>query len=158
METSLLTTPIAYEPIMSHRFIIETIGYEIPSYLFQNYKIFNEGEEIILTIEFIEIVNFCFNPKNFMDITDVNIQYIDPTGVNVHEILYGIKGSNFELENAYKNDNISTVKMRFIVDKNKIDEKYVSHGVTLGSSGVSGKSETKCTSGKSGIYNGEMRS
>ena len=143
MKQSLLIPPIKYDPIRSHYFIIETAGYEIPSHLFQNYKIFNEGEDIILTIEFLEMVEFIFNPKNFMDITDVKIKYLDPTGVVVQEITYGIKGSNFEMGNAYKDDGLSTVKFRFIIDKDRI----LQNGLLTGKS----EDETLKTSGSSGI-------
>ena len=56
------------EPAKTNRFIIKIKGADIPEYLFKNYKIYNEGEELILTTEFYETVEYTFNPSDFFNI------------------------------------------------------------------------------------------
>jgi hypothetical protein len=116
---SKLTIPSNYypiEPAMENRFVIKITGADIPEYLFRKYKIYNEGEELILTTEFLESVMFTFNPTEFFNITEVTIDYLDPTGVPHQSILFPVKGSNFKKVGDYSSNEITTIKMRFIVD------------------------------------------
>ena len=109
----------AIEPLLTHRFLISSVGVEIPSNLFRKYKLFNEGENLIFTTTFIETINptFIFNPKDFFNITGFIVEYLDPTGVAIKTLAFDVKGSNFEKECDYADDGkLSGYDMRFIVN------------------------------------------
>lgn len=115
----------SYEPSKTNRFLIKVKDVFIPEYLFHKYKLYNIGEDLILELEFYESVIYTFNPADFFKITDVEIQYLDPIG-NVHNSLsFKIKGSNFIKKGNYKSDSITKNKLRFIVDKEKINLLYI---------------------------------
>lgn len=104
------------EPAKSNRFIIKLIGVDIPEYLFRKYKIHNEGEELIFTTEFYETVNYTFNPGEFFNVTGVEINYLDPVGEVHNSLIFSVKGSNFKKVGEYSSDNITTTKLRFVID------------------------------------------
>jgi len=107
------------EPLLTHRFMISSVGVEIPSKLFRRYKLYNEGENLIFTTAFMETISppFIFNPKDFFNITGFIIEYLDPTGVAIKTLAFDVKGSNFEKECDYADDGkLSEYDMRFIVN------------------------------------------
>jgi hypothetical protein len=105
------------EPLMENRWIIRTHPLEISPYLFRKYKMFNEGEQIILKTKFFETVECSYNPKDLLKITDITIEYLDPTGVVVGGLKMIVKGLNFEREHRYSGDNLMMTKLRVIIDK-----------------------------------------
>ena len=105
------------EPLRENRFLINLIGSEVPQYLFKKYKIFNIGDDLIFTTEFYETVDFCFNPKEFFNITEIKIDYINPIGDVINSLMFNVVGSNFKINQSYKNDNLQTNKLRFVIDK-----------------------------------------
>jgi hypothetical protein len=113
----MIEIPNLIEPLMANRYAIEVVGTEIPSYLFREFKIFNEGDELIFTTEFYETVNFCFNPNEFFKITAVKILYLDPIGSVVNELLFETKSMNYEKTASYGSDDLLTNKMRFVIGK-----------------------------------------
>lgn len=109
------------EPGKTNRFIIRSIGdVIIPEILFRNYKFYNDGDDLIFTTEFCETVDYVFNPKYFFSITGFKIDYLDPTGIIYKSIIFDVKGSNFEKIGDYREDTITTNKLKFIVNKEKI--------------------------------------
>ena len=115
------------EPAKNNRFIIKLKGADIPSYLFRKYKIFNEGEQVIFVTEFWETVNFTFNPLEFFKITDVEIEYLDPTGQKHNSLSFEVKGSNFKKIGDYADDNITTIKMRFVAKTETLKVEYITN-------------------------------
>ena len=113
----MIEIPNPIEPLMANRYAIEVVGTEIPSYLFREFKIFNEGYELIFTTEFYETVNFCFNPNEFFKITAVKILYLDPIGSVVNELLFETKSMNYEKTASYGSDDLLINKMRFVIGK-----------------------------------------
>lgn len=105
------------EPLRENRFLINLIGSEVPQYLFKKYKIFNIGDDLIFTTEFYETVDFCFNPKDFFNITEIKIDYLNPIGDVINSLMFNVVGSNFKINQSYKNDNLQTNKLRFVIDK-----------------------------------------
>lgn len=114
-----------YEPKMDNRFIIKFTGVDIPEYLFRKYEIYNEGEEIIFTTEFIEPLHFTFNPKDLFNITDVQIKHLDPVGIEVSNLSFNVKGSNFEQKGDYSDGNLLINSFRFVVNKESIKVKNI---------------------------------
>lgn len=73
---------VIIEPSRTNRFLINLSGTEIPNYLFRKYNLFYDEGNFYLELEFYETVNFIFDVNNFFNIREVNIQYLDPTGVS----------------------------------------------------------------------------
>jgi|688.fasta_scaffold638798_2 hypothetical protein len=115
------------EPAKTNRFVIKLLGAEIPPYLFRKYKLYNEGDEIIFVTEFFESIEFTFNPVDFFKITDVQIDYLDPTGVKHNSIKFQVKGSNFKKIGDYAEDSLTTIKMRFVADVKTINVEYITN-------------------------------
>lgn len=105
------------EPLKSNRWIIETYPLVIEPYNFRKYKLFNEGETIILKVKFMETVDCVYNPKDLMCITDITIKYLDPVGDTVGGLKMLIGGVNFEKKHSYKKDDLLITKMRFVIDE-----------------------------------------
>ena len=116
------------EPAKTNRFIIKIKGADIPEYLFKSYKIYNEGEVLILTTEFYETVEYTFNPSDFFNIIGIEILYLDPVGTIYNSISFDVKGSNFKKTGSYSEDEITKNKLRFVIDKKTIKLKYDNNG------------------------------
>lgn len=122
------------EPLKSNRWIIKTSPTVITDFLFREYKMYNEGEEIILETSFFETILGTYNPKDLMNITDLTIEYLDPIGEVVGGFIISVKGVNFEKNHSYSDDSLLTTNLRFVVRdiktlfKNKIEEVNISHG------------------------------
>lgn len=112
------------EPQQSNRFLINIIDSKIPSHLFRKYKIYNEDETLIFKTEFIETVRFTFNPADFFQMTEVEIDYFDPVGEIINTMSFEVKGSNFKKVGSYSKGELSTVKLRFIINNEKIKFKH----------------------------------
>lgn len=104
------------EPLKSNRWLIRTYPTQIHPYLFRKYKLYNEGETIILTTEFMETVQVSYNPKDLLEITDIRLEYLDPVGEVVSGLNMIVKGINFEKKHSYKKDKLLLTKMRFVID------------------------------------------
>jgi hypothetical protein len=109
-----------FEPLKTNRWLIEFEGMNIVPYLFRKYKIYNEGEKIIFTTEFLETVLDTINPKEFFNIVGVKIQYLDSTGAVVNGLQFDIKGMNFEQKMSYGKDKFKTTKLKFIINSDTI--------------------------------------
>ena len=122
------------EPLKSNRWVIKTNPTVITDFLFREYKMFNEGEEIILETSFFETILQTYNPKDLMNITDLKIEYLSPVGDVVGGFDITVKGVNFEKHHSYANDDLLITNLRFVIGdikplfvnyKEKVD---VSHG------------------------------
>ena len=114
------------EPQKQNRFVIRTEGADIPSYLFRDYKLYKEADQMIFETRFFETVNYTFNPKDFFNISGVTIQFLEPTGSVINELSFDVKGSNFEQVGDYSSDDLKTNKLRFVVDVNQLHLNYQS--------------------------------
>jgi len=105
------------EPLKSNRWVIKTKPLVITDFLFREYKMFNEGEEIILETSFFETILGTYNPKDLMNITDLKIEYLSPIGDVVGGFDMTIKGVNFEKHHSYSSDELLITNLRFVIDK-----------------------------------------
>lgn len=119
-------SPVMIEPLRKNRFIIKLKGVGIPMYLFLKYKIFNEGDDFIFTTSFYETFEYVFNPKDFFNITGVQIEYLDPTGAVINGLTFDVKGSNYKIKQRYssKKGGLQINKLRFIIDKDSMNLLY----------------------------------
>lgn len=109
------------EPLKSNRFLIKfNEEVKIPEYLFRGFKMYNEGDGLIFKTKIFQTVDFSFNPSDMFKITDVTIQYLDPTGEVVNGLKFKTKGSNMKYKNDYGDDGLSIVKFQFIIDSDSI--------------------------------------
>lgn len=104
------------EPLRANRWIIETYPTKIQPYSFRKYKLFNEGELIILETTIMETVIHFYNPMDLMDLTDITIKYLDAVGDVINGLKMTVKGVNFEKNHSYKNDDVLLTKLRFVID------------------------------------------
>ena len=121
------------EPLKSNRWIIKTKPLVITDFLFREYKMYNEGEDIILETSFLETILETYNPIDLMNITDLTIEYLSPVGDVVGGFEMTIKGVNFEKYHSYSDDNILITNLRFVIGKIQPlfitkEEVDVSHG------------------------------
>ena len=114
-----------FEPLKNNRWIIKfNEEVKIPEYLFRNFKLINEGETFILETKIYETVQYCFNPKDLFKITDVYIEYLDPTGVVVNGMKLPVKGSNLFKNCSYSKDGFMTTNFNFVIDSENINMYY----------------------------------
>jgi hypothetical protein len=107
----------AVEPLMANRWLIETAPTKINPYLFRKYRMFNEGEDVIFKTQFMETIKDTYTPDELMNITDIKLKYLDPTGESVSELNMTIKGLNFDKKHSYSDSDLLLTKMRFIIGK-----------------------------------------
>jgi hypothetical protein len=104
------------EPLSQNRWLIETYPTKISSHLFRKYRLFNEGDKIILNTEFLETVINVYNPFDLLEITDITLKYLDPIGDVVGGFKMTVQGLNFDKKHSYSNDGLLMTKMRFVID------------------------------------------
>lgn len=107
----------AVEPLMANRWMIETAPIRINPYLFRKYRMFNEGEEIVFKTEFMETIKDAYTPTELMNITDIKLKYLDPTGESVFELDMNVNGLNFDKKHSYSDNDLLITKMRFIIGR-----------------------------------------
>lgn len=113
------------EPLKSNRWILQfNEEVEVPFYLFNKYKIKNEGNDLILTTRMFNTVIYSFNPADLFKITEVKIKYLDPIGEIVNGLILPVKGSNLETKCSYKDDDIMMTNFRFVIDVDNIRPLY----------------------------------
>jgi hypothetical protein len=117
-ESQLTMGPL--EPKTDSRWVITTKGFEIPKWLFRNYKLYNDGEDIIVECEIIEPLHITFNPADYMKITDILVEYLDPVGIVVSSLLMEIKGLNFVTSGDYESNELKKTKFLFKINPKKI--------------------------------------
>jgi hypothetical protein len=115
---------LVYEPLRNNRFVIKFIGIDIPEFLFRSYKIFNNGSEIIFTAKINEIINYTLNPQDLFKLTDVIVEYLDPTGVVVNGLKFEVKGINFKQVLDYSDDDLKFTLVRIVVKEGSMNKLY----------------------------------
>ena len=108
------------EPLKKNRWILKLIGTDIPEYIFTEYKIYNEDSKMIFETQFIECVEFQYNPKDLFNIVGVDIKYLDHTGVDVGGIFFYVKEVNFEKKCSYKKNGLMKTKLKFTIKSETI--------------------------------------
>jgi hypothetical protein len=122
---------IPFEPLMKNRFLVRfNKEVLVPEYLFRKFKIKNEGEKLIFTTEIYETIEYLFNPSDLFKITDIEIDYLDPTGVVVNGLRFQIVGANMEQKCDYTKDGLMIIKFRFVVNINEVKLLYTNNDRT----------------------------
>lgn len=108
-----------FEPSRTNRFILYVLGVDIPIYLIRRYELNSENGRIFtLKFNFIETVNFMFDPYSVNDITGFRIEFLDPTGVVANTIeLNAVNCIGYQRSGDYSNDDLLNNTLTFIVVK-----------------------------------------
>jgi hypothetical protein len=105
------------EPLKSNRWILRTYPLNIDYHLFNEYKLYYDGNNIVLKTWFMESVDKSYNPQDLLEITDVTIEYLNPVGKTVSGLKMIIDSVNFVRKDSYKKDKIMKTKLKFVVSK-----------------------------------------
>jgi hypothetical protein len=62
--------------------------------------------------------------------TDIEIDYLDPTGVVVNGLRFQIVGANMEQKCDYTKDGLMIIKFRFVVNINEVKLLYTNNDRT----------------------------
>ena len=122
MNNEILTKMV--EPLKSNRWILKTNPIEINEFLFRRYRLFNDGEKIILETEFFETVFDVYNPMDLLEITDLTLLYLDPIGEVISGFKMIVKGINFEKDHSYSSDDLLITKLRFVIEYVELIKEY----------------------------------
>jgi len=104
------------QPIKSNKFIMNVVGTDIPSHLFRNYKIYNQGKTMIIETEFYETQEWVFNPQEFFDIEDLLIQYLNDEDEVIFTLDFSVVEIFYEKSGAYHDNDYVINKLKFITD------------------------------------------
>lgn len=105
------------EPLKSNRWILRTHPLNINYHLFNEYKLYYDGNEMVLKTWFMESVDKSYNPQDLLEITDVTIEYLNPVGKTVSGLKMIIDSVNFVRKDSYKKDKIMKTKLKFVVSQ-----------------------------------------
>lgn len=105
------------EPLKSNRWILRTHPLNINYHLFNEYKLYYDGNDIVLKTWFMESVDKSYNPQDLLEITDVTIEYLNPVGKTVSGLKMIIDSVNFVRKDSYKKDKIMKTKLKFVVSQ-----------------------------------------
>ena len=105
------------EPKMKFRFNIRFHGLDVPSFLFRNYKMYNDEEKLVFETSFYETVEHSFNPLSFYKVYDVEIDFLDGVGKKISGWKFAVNGISFETSGDYSSDDLMTYSFKFEVDK-----------------------------------------
>ena len=105
------------EPLKSNRWILRTHPLNINYHLFNEYKLYYDGNEMVLKTQFMESVDKSYNPQDLLEITDVTIEYLNPVGKTVSGLKMIIDSVNFVRKDSYKKDKIMKTKLKFVVSQ-----------------------------------------
>lgn len=105
------------EPLKSNRWILRTYPLNIEYHLFNEYKLYYDGNDIVLKTWFMESVDKSYNPQDLLEITDVTIEYLNPVGKTVSGLKMIIDSVNFVRKDSYKKDKIMKTKLKFVVSQ-----------------------------------------
>lgn len=105
------------EPLKSNRWILRTHPLNINYHLFNEYKLYYDGNQIVLKTWFMESVDKSYNPQDLLEITDLTIEYLNPEGKTVSGLKMIIDSVNFVRKDSYKKDKIMKTKLKFVVSQ-----------------------------------------
>jgi len=111
----LTLSPSPFEPLMSHRFIIEFPGIDIEDFLFQSYKLYTEGEQFIFEASIIDAIVHQVNPVELLEVCKVNIHHLDPTGIKCGGYSFKISGLYYESCCDYGKNELLTHKIKGVI-------------------------------------------
>jgi hypothetical protein len=122
--TNILENWKMVEPLKKNRFLISFEGLEVPQFCFRDLKIYNQGDDLIFETSVWQTISYTFNPKDLFQIIGVKIEFLDPIGSVVNGYTFDVKGSNFETDFSYTNDDISTILFKFTIDSSTLKLIY----------------------------------
>ncbi len=111
-------TSTLFEPFMSHRFLIEFPGIEMPEFLFQKYKIYIENDKFIFETSLYDTIQNQINPVDLLQVCKVKVHHLDPTGEKCGGYSFRIKGIYYETEGDYSKSELLTHKIKGIIEEN----------------------------------------
>jgi hypothetical protein len=109
--------PLSLEPKLSCRFSIEIPNVKVPSWCFQSFKIYTEGEDLFFETSLIDFVTSNINPIELLNSKEVYIHFLDPTGAVVNKYYFKIKAIYYELNGDYGKDELLTHKLKMKISE-----------------------------------------
>lgn len=112
------------EPLKRNRFIIKSQDFDIPTFLFRGYELYNDGDRIIFKTKIYETVINQFNPKDFFKIVGFEIHYLDPTGDVINTLQFDVKETNFKTKQCYSKNGIQRYDFIFVINNDTLNLVY----------------------------------
>ena len=107
--------PVHFEPLRTNRFVVYSIGVDIPENQITDFNVSMDTETFIeLTI--IETEDFIFDIRTLNNILGFTIEYLSPVGLPVGAINFNvIEVVSFNRNNSYSDDSILKSNFKFKV-------------------------------------------
>jgi hypothetical protein len=109
-----------FEPAKENRFLVGIKNYnDIHPYNIRKYKLFTQNNDMILSLEIVETVEFTFDPFKFLSIKNIKIDNVNAIGDVYSSLNLFVTPTSFFKEGDYSSEKIAIVKTNFIVDMTK---------------------------------------
>lgn len=108
---------VQFEPMRTNRFIVHTMGLEIPPPQIYRYELSMSEGEYMIDLSIYDFINFTLNPNLISQITGFVIEYLDPTGIVVNTLVLSvINCMEFSKSGDYENEDITSNEIKFRVN------------------------------------------
>jgi hypothetical protein len=111
------------EPKKTNRWVIKTVGIDIPEYTFSKYKLYNDGDKLMFEMSCFETVDNTINPADLFNLTGIELQHLNPIGEIIGGYLFDIKSLNFSSSGDYSNDDL--LRHNFVIEVNRKTSKML---------------------------------
>jgi hypothetical protein len=116
------------EPKTATRWILNTIGINLHSYLFSKYEIYNDGDKLMFETSCYETVKDDIYPNELFNLTGFELLYLDPTGEVIGGFQFNIKSFNFKTSGNYGNDDLLRYHFTIEIDRESLKPKFLYKG------------------------------
>lgn len=112
---------IPFEPARNNRFILNTIGVNIPPYFIQNYTFTYENNTHFFEVNFIDAIGTIFRPNYIENITGFTLELLDPAGIIYNRLHIDVLNClEYSKSGDYSSDVTTTNYAKFTVIVNVI--------------------------------------
>jgi len=108
MEKNSFKLPLIVEPLKANRWLLKVN--DIPEYLVRNVKIesYVDNDKIYTQLSFsiMDVVGYLLDPNTLMDLREINLELLDPTGAVVNGYKMRVKFEKMEFVCDYAIDEL----------------------------------------------------